>query len=205
MTGTAELLNLIAPHVPDTFINDLLPPWCGRGRRTLFSAAQLWRVHLLSVLTPARTFNLLVKLLPEQRAWRRFAHLSNRAAVPDVWMLNQFRERIGVAGLRRINDELLQPLLPRHTPRQSLALIDATDLAAACSGHKKSPRDNTPRPMPRSVVGLSSSARVNFLSATRSTPSDCGCPSINGAFSWYRWSVGSPPPMFPKAFFSSPA
>ena len=83
-TGTAQYLTLLSPYVPDTFINDLMPRHRGRGRRHEFSPAQLYRVHLLSVLTPVHAFNQLVRLLAEQRDWRRFAHLSNRQAVPDV-------------------------------------------------------------------------------------------------------------------------
>jgi hypothetical protein len=137
-TGTAQYLTLVSPFIPDTFINELMPRPRGRGRRQRFSPAQLYRIHLLSLLTPVHAFNQLVRLLPEQRAWRRFAHLSNRQAVPDVWMLNQFRERCGVQGLRRINDQILKPLLPKNLgPEVAVALIDATDLEAACSGHKK--------------------------------------------------------------------
>jgi len=143
-TGTARLLDLLSPYVPDTFINDLVPRRHSRGRRQEFSAAQLWRVHLLSVLTPVHAFNLLVHCLPEQRAWRRFACLSNRQAVPDVRMLHHMREQLGVNGLRQINEHLLTPLLPKRVSENlSLALIDATDLEAACSGHKKSERGNT--------------------------------------------------------------
>jgi hypothetical protein len=140
MTGTTQLLTLLDSYIPDSFINDAWPRRAGRGRRTRLSAAQLWRLHLLSVLTPAHGFNQLVELLVEQRAWRQFAHLSNQQEVPDVWMLNQFRERMGVSGLRQINDQLLKRLLPSPSPDHlALALIDATDLPAACSGHKKRP------------------------------------------------------------------
>ncbi len=118
-TGTAQLLTLLSTYVPDTFINDLMPRPRDRGRRQQFSPAQLYRIHLLSVLTPVHSFNQLVRLLAEQRAWRRFAHLSNRHAVPDVWMFNQFRERVGVSGLRQINERILKPLLPKDVgPRR---------------------------------------------------------------------------------------
>ena len=133
-TGTAEFLTLVSPHVPDTFINDLIPRHRGRGRRQQLSSAQLYRIHLLSVLTPVHAFNHLLRLLVEQRAWRLFAHLSNRQEVPDVWKLNQFRERCGVSGLRQINDQLLEALLPSGTGEDlSLALIDARP-TARCSG-----------------------------------------------------------------------
>lgn len=147
-TGTTRLLDLLSPYIPDAFINDLFPWYQGRGRRQSFSAAQLWRLHLLSLLTPVHAFNLLVQSLPEQRAWRQFARLSNRQTIPDVRMLHQMRARMGVHGLRQINEHVLSPLLPQWpkgaSENLSLALIDATDLEAACSGHKKSEPDNTP-------------------------------------------------------------
>jgi len=44
-----------------------------------------------------------------------------------------------VAGLRRINQFLLAPLLETLSPdRQAVGLIDATDLPAATSAYKKS-------------------------------------------------------------------
>ena len=138
-TGTAALLHRLSPHVPDDFINSLWPPHLGRGRRRLFRPAQLWRLHLLAVLTPVHQFNLLLALLPEQRAWRRFAQLPNCYRLPDAWMLHEFRARYGVAGLRRINEHILKPLLPAGDT-WSVALIDATDLPAASSGFKKRPR-----------------------------------------------------------------
>ena len=149
-TGTAQLLKQLSPYVPDSFINELVPRHRGRGRRQQLNSAQLYRLHLLSVLTPVHAFNHLVRLLSGQRDWRRFAQLSNRQAVPDVWMLHQFRERCGVSGLRRINEQLLRPMLPQSTVEHpALALIDATDLEAAGSGHKKSAPDNTRRIAPR--------------------------------------------------------
>ena len=68
-TGTAALLELLDPFVPDDFINE---GWPGRrtgGRRREYSAAQLYRIHLLALLTPVHAVNLLVKMLPEQRGW----------------------------------------------------------------------------------------------------------------------------------------
>jgi hypothetical protein len=37
------------------------------------STSQLWRTHLLAVLTSTHSLNLVVAQLPEQAAWRRFA------------------------------------------------------------------------------------------------------------------------------------
>jgi len=187
-TGTAQLLTLLSPYVPDTFINDLMPRPRGRGRRGQFSPTQLYRVHLLSVLTPVHAFNHLVRLLSEQRAWRRFAHLSNRQEVPDVWSLNQFRERCGVSGWRRINEQLLRPMLPKFAGESlSVALIDATDLEAACSGHKKRRPESIRPSEPPWAVGRSSAGRVVSLSGTRNTPFGSGCGIMHGAYCWSRW------------------
>jgi hypothetical protein len=190
-TGTAQYLNLVSPYVPDSFINDLMPRRRGRGRRQAFSPAQLYRVHLLSILTPVHAFNQLVRLLSEQRAWRRFAHLANRQAVPDVWTLNQFRERCGVTGLRQVNDQLLKPLLPKSMGQDvSVGLIDATDLETACSGHKKRPPASIRRTERPWEDEPSNADRAVSLSDIRSTPSASGCSTMAEASCWCRWSVG---------------
>jgi hypothetical protein len=190
-TGTAEYLRLLSPYVPDSFINNLLPHRRARGRRPQLSPAQLYRIHLLSVLTPVHAFNHLVRLLPEQGAWRRFAHLPNCREVPDVWGLNQFREQCGVSALRRINDQLLAPLLPPPTGEHlSVALIDATDLEAACSGHKKRPQASIRHSALRWAGAPSSAAKAVSSSATRSTPCAFGCETIGAGSCWCPWSVG---------------
>ena len=138
-TGTAALLLQLSDFVPDDFINQLLPPHRGRGRRSHWSSAQLFRLLLLVLLTPAHSLNLRVELLPEQRAWRRFARLPNRRRVPTASILHEFRERLDVGWLRRINRHLLLPLLDGLAPeRPTVALIDSTDLPAATSTYKKS-------------------------------------------------------------------
>jgi hypothetical protein len=140
-TGTAALLELLHPFVPDDFINECWPSGHTGGRRREYSAAQLYRLHLLSLLTPVHSVNLLVKLLPEQRAWRKFAGLRRQTQVPGVRVLHEFRGRVGVAGLRRINECLLGPLLVDYLWQPwSVGLMDATDLAAACVGFKKKHR-----------------------------------------------------------------
>lgn len=137
-TGTAELLELLAPFVPDDFIDHNWSTATTGGRRRAYTAAQLYRVHLLSLLSPVHSLNLLVKMLPEQRAWRKFASLRRQTQVPGVRVLHEFRARLGVAGLRRINAQLLQPVIDHYAWRErSIGLIDATDLPAACVGFKK--------------------------------------------------------------------
>jgi hypothetical protein len=91
---------------------------------------------LLALLTSTHSLNLIVDQLPEQIHWRRFARLRRR--LPTARMLNEFRQQMGVSGLRAINGHLLQRLLRRQGLQpQAVALMDATDLPAACHGFKK--------------------------------------------------------------------
>ncbi len=184
--GTVKLLDLLSSYVPDEFINQLLPRHRGVGRRSGFSSAQLWRVHLLSPLTGTHSYNGMVRLLPEVRAWRRFAHFSHRERTPDVRMLHEFRSRAGVSGLREINNHLVEQLLPHLCVAQrSVALIDATDLPAATADKKKTV-GNGLRGEPLWARVHLSRARRGFMSATKSTR--CGC----GSTAMPRRSVGFP-------------
>jgi hypothetical protein len=135
--GSVALLEVLTGFVPDDFINSRWPvPYRG-GRRFRFSAAQLWRVHLLAALTGCRSFNAVQRSLIEQRPLRRFAHLPNEHSVPDVRMLHEFRSRLGVSGFRSINDYLVEQVLSVAPLRdKTVGLIDATDLPA-CSRDKK--------------------------------------------------------------------
>jgi len=140
-TGTAALLESLDPFVPDDFINECWPRGRTGGRHRAHTAAQLYRVHLLSLLSPVHSLNLLVKMLPEQRAWRKFACVRRQNAGPDVRMLHEFRRHVGVSGLRRINEHLLEPLLTGYCWQPWAAgLMDATDLPASCVGFKKKHR-----------------------------------------------------------------
>jgi hypothetical protein len=144
LTGTTGLLERLSPHIPDDLINSLFLQNSGPGRPGLFSAAQLFRVHLLALLTPVHSFNLLVALLAEHRSWRTFARLRNRVCVPDVRMLHAFRQRLDLTLLRRVNEHLLQPLREgTATFAKTVALIDSTDLPAATNAYKKTRWANT--------------------------------------------------------------
>jgi hypothetical protein len=135
--GSTELLERLSPYVPDQLVGALIPRRKGRGRRADFSSAQLFRTLLLGVLTPARSCNLLCRLLPENRAWRRFALLPRRQSLPGARMLHEFRQKLPPATLRAINAHLLLPLLDQLGAATTVALIDATDLRAATNAYKK--------------------------------------------------------------------
>ena len=137
-TGTIALLQLLAPFVPDDFINQCWPHGPTGGRHREHPAAQLVRVHRLSLLSPVHSLNLLVRMLPAQPAWRKFAGLRRQDRVPDVRRLHEFRARLGVAGRRQIHQPLVHPCIDHYAWRErSVGLIDATDLPAAGAGFKK--------------------------------------------------------------------
>jgi hypothetical protein len=186
-TGTVAFLEAISPHIPDELIDSLFAHKSVRGRPQLFSPSQLFRVSLLPLLTPARSYNLIVRLLSEQRGLRSFARLRNRLAIPDVRMLHEFRSRLDLAKLRQLNVSLLRPLLEGtgHFAK-TVALIDSTDLPAATNGYKKIPGTNTSPIERTSVRAAAKMARVAITSATRSTLCGFGCASILPPFCWHR-------------------
>ena len=178
ITGSAALLEQLTVFLPDDLINQLVPPHAGRGRPNHWSSAQLYRLLLLTLLTPAHSFNLMLALLPEQRSWRKFARLPNRYRLPVASQLHDFRDALGVKGLRQINECLLRPLLHGlPADRLSLGLIDATDLPAASSAFKKRLPAATPHREPRWVVEPSRRARAAGLSVIKNTPCASGSAS----------------------------
>jgi hypothetical protein len=191
VTGSNQLLDLLDPYIPDDFINERWHTRPVRGPRWQFSPAQLWRVHLLPLLTPVRSLNLLTQLLPEQRAWRDFARLRHRHCTPDVRILNAFRARVGIMGLRQINEAILRPLIQSAMLwENATALIDATDLPAACTGFKKKRRELTLPSAPHWADARSRPDRAVGLSVIKSTAFASGGVSIRQQSCWCRLLVG---------------
>jgi hypothetical protein len=184
-TGTALLLEKLSSFLDDGLVNQLVPRPRGAGRPRAFSSAQLFRVLLLSLLTPAHSFNLLIKLLPENRSWRKFARLPNLCLLPDAKMLHQFRSRLDLRALRELNASLVRPLIAGLDPlRLPLAIMDATDLPAAANSFKKTGRLR--RGVLLWVRAQSRPARVAGLSATKSTACDSGFRSARKRCYWRR-------------------
>ena len=179
ITGTVALLERLSDFIPDEFINGKLAFRRYSGQRRSFTPAQLWRTHLLAFLTPAHSFNAVVRLLPEQRTWRRFAHLPQRQSTPDVRMLHEFRLHAGVAGLRAVNDYLVGRLL-KSVPAQSqtVAIIDATDLPAAAADKKKTGAGGRRQGLPWGRE-RARPATLNFMSGSKSIRCACGCGRIS--------------------------
>ena len=188
-TGTETLLQTLGVYVPDDFINRLRPAQRGSGRRYRFSDAQLWRIHLLALLSGGNSFNQVVRLLPEQRAWRQFAHLSRQERTPDVRMLHEFRQRLGVSGLRSVNAQLVRRLLFKWPKAFApVGIIDATDLpAATADSEKKMVPAAGRRRAPLWVRVRSSPVTRAFSWAIRSIVCGCFGPGARRGFCWCRW------------------
>ncbi len=203
--GTNELLRVLSPHVPDEFINEHFSRQQREGRRLRFCAVQLWRVHLLVLLTRTFSFNALVRALPEQEQWRRFANLPNRFAIPDVRMLHEFRRAMGTTGLRQINNPLLEEVLVHALLNETtVAFMDATDLPASTEDKKNKPETGLriePRWEPAPVVR----AKPVSLSATKSTRFGSGSAVTPARSCLRRWFPGPRLPMCPRVIYLNPA
>lgn len=186
-TGTAGLLERLSPHIPDGLINSLFAEKPGPGRPAVLSPAQLFRVNLLALLTPVHSFNLLIDLLCENRAWRSFARLRNRWSGPGVRMLHEFRARLDLPKLRQVNQHLLEPLIEGTRKfAKTVALIDSTDLPAATNGYKKIRWASISLAEPTSVRAAARMVRAVTMSDTKSTRCDYGFASISPASCWPR-------------------
>ena len=187
VTGTSALLEILSAYVPDDLINSLFLRGSRRGRPPLFSAAQLFRVNLLALLTPAHSFNLLVALLAEHRPWRAFARLRNRLVLPDAKMLHDFRHRLDLAKLRCVNNWLLAPLLEDCDGlAKTVSVVDATDLPAATNSYKKTQPVNIVLSVPTRVLAASRTDRAATSLGIKSTHFDCGFDNTVPAFCWFR-------------------
>jgi len=183
ITGSAALLDSLSPYVPDELIVELLPRHRGSGRRSDWSAAQLYRTLLLLLLTPARSSNLLCTLLGEQKAWRRFAGFPNQRRLPGARQLHEFRARLTPAIMRQINEALVATILQASSPEQTLVgLIDSTDLPAAAHAYKKNRLENTARVAQPLAHAQLNPDRVAGLSGTKNTRCGCGLPSMKEPF-----------------------
>jgi hypothetical protein len=176
-TGTSALLEFVSPFIPDLEIQMLVPRAKG-GRRAHWSSAQLLRTLLLLLLTPARSTNLLCALLPEQRSWRRFAHLPNFRRLPTPRQLHEFRGLLTPRVLREINAVLLRRI-PTTWPagQPAVAIIDATDLPAATNEYKKSLAPASPLAPPPWVAARSRPDAPVISSVIKNTRCGCGWPT----------------------------
>lgn len=173
-------LEQISPHVPDEEINFLFPfrKFNTQGRRRKFKTSQLYRAHILAMLKGIPSFNKLCRELKTRRSFRDFCLLKNKKSTPPKRMLSEFRDHLKPTGFEKIAQMIAANFLNTLSlPDLHVAIPDATDMPANCSGFAKknaivlavanaqrsTPQREPPRGSERKKV-----AKVPILSDTRS-------------------------------------
>ena len=133
-------LEQISPHIPDEEINFLFPfrKFNTQGRRRKFETSQLYRAHILAMLKGIPSFNKLCKELKTKRSFRDFCLFKNKKATPPKRMLSEFRDHFKPSGFEKIAHLIAANFLNMiPLPDLHVAIPDATDMPANCSGFAK--------------------------------------------------------------------
>ena len=133
-------LEQISPHIPDEEINFLFPfrKFNTQGRRRTFKTSQLYRAHILAMLKAIPSFNKLCRELKNRRSFRDFCLFKNKKSTPPKRMLSEFRDHLKPSGFEKIAHLIAANFLNLiPLPDLHVAIPDATDMPAHCSGFAK--------------------------------------------------------------------
>ena len=133
-------LEKISPHIPDEEINFLFPfrKFNTQGRRRKFKTSQLYRAHILAMLKGIPSFNKLCTELKTRRSFRDFCLFKNKKSTPPKRMLSEFRDHLKPSGFEKIAQLIAANFLNViPLPDLHVAIPDATDMPANCSGFAK--------------------------------------------------------------------
>jgi hypothetical protein len=133
-------LEQISPHIPDEEINFLFPfrKFNTQGRRRTFKTSQLYRAHILAMLKAILSFNKLCRELKTRRSFRDFCLFKNKKSTPPKRMLSEFRDHLKPSGFEKIAHLIAANFLNMvPLPDLHVAIPDATDMPANCSGFAK--------------------------------------------------------------------
>jgi hypothetical protein len=133
-------LEQISPHIPDEEINFLFPfrKFNTQGRRRTFKTSQLYRAHILAMLKAIPSFNKLCRELKTRRSFRDFCLFKNKKSTPPKRMLSEFRDHLKPSGFEKIAHLIAANFLNMiPLPDLHVAIPDATDMPANCSGFAK--------------------------------------------------------------------
>jgi len=133
-------LEKIFHHIPDEEINLLFPfkKFNIQGRSRKFKTSQLYRAHILAMLKGIHSFNKLCAEFKTRRAFRDFCLFRNKKFVPTKRMLSEFRDYLKPSGFEKIAQLLTSNFLNViPLPEVKVAVPDATDMPANCSGFAK--------------------------------------------------------------------
>ena len=175
-------LEQISPHIPDEEINFLFPfrKFNTQGRRRTFKTSQLYRAHILAMLKAIPSFNKLCRELKTRRSFRDFCLFKNKKSTPPKRMLSEFRDHLKPSGFEKIAQLIAANFLNMvPLPDLHVAIPDATDMPANCSGFAKknaivlaiaNAQRSTPQKGPPKGSERKKVAKVPILLDTRSIP-----------------------------------
>jgi len=180
------ILEKISPHIPDDEIDFLFPfrSFETQGRLRAFKTSQLYRAHILAMIKEITSFNKLCAEFKFRRSFRDFCRFKNKRLTPTNRILSEFRGYLKPSGFEEITR--LITLIFLHTvklPVIKVAVPDATDMPANCSGFSKknaNALDSVPAPesIPQKeqlkAEGVKKAAKAPTLLGIRSIPYACG-------------------------------
>jgi len=173
-------LEQISAHIPDEEINFLFPfrKFNTQGRRRKFKTSQLYRTYILAMLRGIHSFNKLCMELKTRRSFRDFCLFKNKQLTPPKRMLSEFRDYLKPSGFEKIAQLIAANFLNVISlPDLHVAIPDATDMPANCSGFAKknaivlaiaNAQRSTPQRGPQKGSERKKVAKVPILLDTRS-------------------------------------
>lgn len=176
------ILEKISPHIPDDEIDFLFPfrNFNTQGRVRAFKTSQLYRAHILAMIKEITSFNTLCAEFKSRRSFRDFCRFKNKRITPTNRILSEFRSYLKASGFEEITRLITVIFLHTVTlPIIKVAVPDATDMPANCSGFSKKnvhALDSVPAPgsIPRKerrkAEGARRAAKAPTLWAIRSIP-----------------------------------
>jgi hypothetical protein len=165
----------ISPHIPDDEIDFLFPfrNYNTQGRLRKFKTSQLYRVHILTMIKGLTSFNKVCAEFKSRKSFRDFCHFKNKKLTPTNRILSEFRDYLKPSGFEEITRLITLSFLNTvKLPIIKVAVPDATDMPASCSGFAKKNANalenaNVPGSIPLKerlkVKGLKRAAKVLTL------------------------------------------
>lgn len=176
------ILEKISSHIPDDEIDFLFPfrNYNTQGRLREFKTSQLYRVHILTMIKGLTSFNKVCAEFKSRKSFRDFCHFKNKKLTPTNRILSEFRDYLKPSGFEEITRLITLSFLNTvKLPIIKVAVPDATDMPASCSGFAKKnanalERANVPGSIPLKerlkVKGLKRAAKVLTLLDIKSIP-----------------------------------
>lgn len=134
------ILEKVSPHIPDGEIDFLFPfrKSNTQGRLRKFKTSQLYRAHILTMIKGVTSFNKVCTEFKSRRSFRDFCRLKNKKFTPTNRILSEFRDYLKPSGFAEITRLITLIFLNTvKLPVIKVAVPDATDMPASCSGFAK--------------------------------------------------------------------